>query len=132
MKPNQRVPAQRGPAGTFLAATGSRVFEFRCGHLDVTEHQPQRAGIRRVSDYVSFRPWNRFRDMPWQRIVRRGLAPSTVGLVIADGYVMARTGDTGWPAAAITAAAVLLMLATRFNPLWIPAAGGVAGGPGLL
>jgi hypothetical protein len=53
-------------------------------------------------------------------------------ILITSGYVMARTGDTGWPAAAITAAAVLLMLATRFNPAWILAAGGVAGGLGLL
>ena len=70
--------------------------------------------------------------MPWQGIVRRGLAPIVVGFIIASGYVMARSGDTGWPAAAITGAAVLLMLATRFNPRWIPAGGGVAGGLGLL
>jgi chromate transporter len=73
-----------------------------------------------------------FNQTSMQRIVRRGLAALVVGFVIDSGHVMARSGDTGWPAAAITAAAVPLMFATRFNPLWIPAAGGVAGGPGLL
>jgi chromate transporter len=82
--------------------------------------------------FVSYRLWDRFRDRSWQRIVRRALAPLTIGLVIAGGYVMARTGDVGWPAVAITTAAVGLMLGTRLNPLWILTAGGVLGGLGLL
>lgn len=82
--------------------------------------------------YAVYRLWDRFRDMPWQRIVRRGLAPLTIGLVIAGGFVMARAGDPGWPSVAITVAAIVLMLRTRFNPLWILTAGGLAGGLGLL
>jgi chromate transporter len=82
--------------------------------------------------YASYRVWDRFRDMPWQRIVRRALAPLTIGLVIAGGYVMARTGDVGWSSVAITAAAVALMLRTRINPLWILMAGGALGALGLL
>src|SRR6202048_5373824 len=54
-----------------------------------------------VMYYTTFRLWDRFRDMPWQRIVRLGLAPLTIGLVIAGGYVMARTADTGWRAAVV-------------------------------
>jgi len=82
--------------------------------------------------YLSYRLWDRFRDMPWQRIVRRALAPLTIGLVIAGGYVMARTGDVGWPNVAITAAAAALMLRTRLSPLWILMAGGAFGALGLL
>ncbi len=82
--------------------------------------------------YLSHRLWDRFRDMPWQRIVRRALAPLTIGLVIAGGYVMARTGDVGWPSVAITAAAAALMLRTRLSPLWILMAGGALGALGLL
>jgi chromate transporter len=82
--------------------------------------------------YTSYRLWDRFRDRPWQQIVRLGLAPLTIGLVIAGGYVMARAADTGWQSVLVTAAAVALMLATRINPLWILGAGGVFGGFGLL
>src|SRR5437667_9339626 len=82
--------------------------------------------------YLSYRLWDRFRNMPWQRIVRRGLAPLTIGLVIAGGYVMARAADTGWPSALVTAAAVGLMLGTRLSPLWMLIAGGALGGLGLL
>jgi chromate transporter len=82
--------------------------------------------------YTSYRLWDRFRDRPWQQIVRLGLAPLTIGLVIAGGYVMARAADIGWQSAAVTAAAVALMLSTRINPLWILAMGGALGGLGLL
>ena len=82
--------------------------------------------------YTAYRMWDRFRDRPWQQILRRGLAPLTIGLVIAGGYVMARAADTGWQSGLVTAAAVGLLLATRLSPLWILIAGGAAGGLGLL
>ena len=82
--------------------------------------------------YAAYRVWDRFRDMPWQRIARRGLAPLTIGLVVAGGYVMARAGNYGFPGAAITVGAAMLMLRTRLNPLWILAAGGAIGGLGLI
>jgi chromate transporter len=82
--------------------------------------------------FAAYRLWDRFRDAPWQRVVRLGLVPVTLGLVVAGGYVMARAADTGWPSALLTAAAVGLMLATRLNPLWILFTGGALGGLGLL
>jgi len=82
--------------------------------------------------YTSYRLWDRFRDRPWQQIVRRGLAPLTIGLVIAGGYVMARAADIGWQRALVTAVAIGMMLGTRLNPLWILAAGGVLGGLGFV
>jgi chromate transporter len=82
--------------------------------------------------YTAYRLWDRFRNRPWQQIVRRGLAPLTIGLVIAGGYVMARAGDVGWQGALVTAAAVGLMLGTRLNPLWILTIGGILGGLDLM
>jgi hypothetical protein len=46
----------------------------------------------------------------WQRIVRGGLAPLTIGLVIAGGYVMARSAAVGWQSVTITVSAVALNL----------------------
>jgi chromate transporter len=82
--------------------------------------------------FIGFRLWDRFREAPWQRIVRRGLAPVTIGLVIAGGVVMAGAADTGWPAMALTAAAAAVLLTTRLSPLWTLAVGGALGGLGLL
>jgi len=78
--------------------------------------------------YLSYAFWDRFREMRWQRIVRRALASLTVGLVVAGGYVMTRAGDGDWTSAAITAGAVALTLRTRLSPLWILMAGGALGG----
>jgi len=83
-------------------------------------------------DYTAYRLWGRFPDAPRQRIVRLGLVPLTIGLIIAGGYVMARAAGAGWHSALVTTAAVPLMLATRINPLWILLTGGALGGLDLL
>jgi chromate transporter len=82
--------------------------------------------------YAAFRLWDRFREAAWQLRARRGLAPVTIGLVIAGGYVMALTGGSSWASLAVTAAAAVLMLSTRLHPLWLLAAGGALGGLGAL
>jgi chromate transporter len=82
--------------------------------------------------FASYRLWDRFRNAPWQRIVRLGLVPVVMGLVIASGTVMARAADTGWRSVAVTIAAAAIMFATRLNPLWMLLVGGAIGGLGLL
>jgi chromate transporter len=82
--------------------------------------------------YTGYRLWDRFREAPWQRITRAGIAPLTIGLIIAGGTVMARTADADWQSAAVTAAAAALLLAARLNPLWMIAAAGMLGGLGFL
>jgi len=82
--------------------------------------------------FTAYRLWDRFRNSPWQRIVRLGLVPVVMGLVIAGGTVMARAADANWRAAAVTIAAAGLILATRLNPMWMLLAGATLGGLGLL
>jgi chromate transporter len=82
--------------------------------------------------FTAYRFWHRRDDAPWQRVVLRGLVPVTIGLVIAGGAVMAQAADTNWRAAAVTAGAAGLMLATRINLLWLLGAGAALGGLGLL
>jgi chromate transporter len=82
--------------------------------------------------FAAYRLWDRFRDAPWQRIVRLALVPVIMGLLIASGTVMARAADTDWRAVAVTIAAAAVTLATRLNPMWMLLAGGALGGFGLL
>lgn len=82
--------------------------------------------------FIGYRLWDRFRDARWQPIVRSGLVPVTVGLVIASGVVMARAADATWMAAAVTVVTVLLMLGTRINPLWLLSVGALLGSLGLV
>jgi len=76
--------------------------------------------------------WDRFRATRWQRIVGRGLAPVTLGLVIAGGFAMASAADTGWQTFVLTVGAAALVIGTRLSPLWALAVGAAAGALGLL
>ena len=82
--------------------------------------------------FAAYRLWDRFRNARWRRIVRLGLAPIIMGLVIASGTVMARAADADWRAVVVTIAAAGITLATRLNPMWMLLAGGALGGLGLL
>lgn len=82
--------------------------------------------------FAAYRVWNRFSEARWQNIVRDGLVPVVMGLVVAGGVVMARTADTSWQAVALTIAAAGVILATRLNPLWMLLAGAGLGGLGML
>ena len=82
--------------------------------------------------FASYRLWDRFRDASWQQIVRLGLVPVIMGLVIASGTVVARAADTSWRAVALTMAATAIMLGTRLSPLWMLLVGAALGGFGLL
>jgi chromate transporter len=82
--------------------------------------------------FAAFRLMRRFQEAHWQRVVRSALIPVTTGLIIASGIVMAQAAGISWTAVAVTGAAVVAMLTTRLNPLWLLAAGGALGGLGLL
>lgn len=70
--------------------------------------------------------WDRFRDAPWRKVTQRAFVPVTVGMILAGGYVLATPTALEWRGALIAACAGALYF-TRLNPLWILAAGGLAG-----
>jgi chromate transporter len=73
--------------------------------------------------------WERYGHSPWRSAVQRALNPLVVGLIAAGGYIIATPGGSpDWRLWLIAAATAGAMIATKVNPLWIMAAGGVAGG----
>jgi chromate transporter len=79
------------------------------------------------------RVWQRFGGTPLRRAVESGLAPITVGLMLATGWLVARGAPgAGLTAYAITALSAAVMLFTRVNPLWLFAAAGALGLLGLV
>ncbi len=82
--------------------------------------------------FFAARVWQRFRGAAWRRAVEAGLAPITVGLFLATGWIVARGAEPGWAAYAITATTAALVVATRLNPLWLFAAAGALGLAGLV
>lgn len=63
----------------------------------------------------------------WMTAIKEGLAPITVGLVLASGFVLATGGAGHWASFALTVAGAVLTATTRVSPLWLIAAGGVVG-----
>jgi chromate transporter len=82
--------------------------------------------------FVASLAWERFRDAKWRIAAEKGLAPITVGLLLASGLVITRAADHGWSAFILTGATTMLLVVTRVNPLFIMAAAGVLGGLGMV
>jgi chromate transporter len=88
------------------------------------------SGPSSLLTYAVAHAWERFRDAPWRIAVQRGLAPVTVGLILASGYVLSRTADQSWAAYAITSITVVLALVTPLHPLWFLGVAAVLGALG--
>ena len=86
-------------------------------------------GPSSVFTYYVAHAWDRFRAAPLRIAIQMGLAPITVGLILASGYVLTRTIDHDWPAYAVTIATLVIVMTTRVHPLLLLA---VAGGLGAL
>jgi chromate transporter len=72
------------------------------------------------------------RDTRGARAVRLGLSPIAIGFTLATGWVLATAADTNLRLAALTVVAVVYLLASPWNPLWLLAAGAAMGALGLL
>jgi chromate transporter len=68
----------------------------------------------------------------WPIIIQAVLGPFSIGLMGASGLILAQTSDYSWVAGAITAAAAVLVFATRLIPLSMLLAGGALGFAGLI
>ena len=70
-------------------------------------------------------------DAPLALAIRRGLAPVALGFMLASGWLLLRSVEHGWQGYALALATLGLAIGTRLNPLWLLAAGALAGIAGL-
>lgn len=85
-----------------------------------------------VLAYFVAQVWERFKEARWRIAIQAGLVPLSLGMIAASAFVVARAADHTIVAGLISAAAAFVGFATRLNPLWIFAAGGVLGLFGLV
>lgn len=71
-------------------------------------------------------------DAPLGRAIRAGLGPIAIGLTLSSGWILAHAADRDWRSTLLTLLTIVLMLRTRLNPLWLIAAGAIAGISGVL
>lgn len=74
----------------------------------------------------------RFSGSPWPAIIQAALVPLSIGLMGASALILARSSDLSWRAALLTIVAAALAFATKLNPFWILAAGGLLGFAGVV
>ena len=89
-------------------------------------------GPSSILTYGVAHAWERFRDAPLRIAIQQALAPVTVGLILAAGYVLTLIADKTWQAFIVTGTTVVLSLTTRAHPLWILGAAAAAGAAGLV
>src|ERR1700755_2099446 len=74
----------------------------------------------------------RRRAARWPAIIQAALVPLSIGLMGASALILAQTSDLSWAAALLTIVAAALAFATKLNPFWILAAGGLLGFAGVI
>ncbi|MFO1111981.1 MAG: chromate transporter [Bradyrhizobium sp.] len=71
-------------------------------------------------------------DARWPAMVQAALVPLSIGLMGASALILALAADRNWVAALLTIVAAVLAFATKLNPFWILAAGGLLGFAGVV
>ena len=69
----------------------------------------------------------RYPNAPIGRAIRRGMTPITIGLMFASATILMRAVNHNWRGYLITLLTVVLVLRKPWNPLWLLAAGALAG-----
>jgi chromate transporter len=73
------------------------------------------------------RLWKRLEAWPWRSAIQRGLAPVSIGLLLAGCFTMAKNAIFGRETAAIAAAVLLILLRFKINPALLIAASAAIG-----
>jgi chromate transporter len=74
----------------------------------------------------------RYSNAPIGRAIRRGLTPITIGLTFASASILLRVVNHDWRGYLLTLFTVVVVLLKPWNPLWLLAAGALAGMVGLV
>lgn len=73
------------------------------------------------------RLWVKLEHWPWRNAIQKGLAPVSVGLVLAGSITLAKGALLDWVAVATAVVVFLILVRTRTNPAWLILGGAVVG-----
>jgi chromate transporter len=73
------------------------------------------------------RLWNRLAAWPWRASIQKGLAPVSIGLLLAGCFTLAKGAITGLETATIAVAVLLILLKYKINPALLVLAGAIIG-----
>lgn len=72
-----------------------------------------------ILTYATGRLWDRLADWPWRDAIQRGLAPISIGLMLAGTITIARIAVTDPRTVAMAGAVTAVLLLRRVNPAWL-------------
>lgn len=75
--------------------------------------------------------WTRLQTWPWRRSIQLGLAPVSIGLLLAGGFSLAKGAIFGLETATIAVGVLLVLLQTKINPAVLVLGAAVIGVLGL-
>lgn len=80
-----------------------------------------------VLTFVTGRAWNRLEAWPWRKSIEQGLAPVSIGLLLAGCFSIAKGAIFGLETAAIAVGVLLILLRYEVNPALLVLGGAVVG-----
>jgi chromate transporter len=84
-------------------------------------------GPTAVLTFIVGRLWNTLEKWPWRRSIQQGLAPVSIGLLLAGCFTMAKGAIFGLETATIAVVVLLLLLNYKINPALLILVGAVIG-----
>jgi chromate transporter len=84
-------------------------------------------GPTAVLAFVVARLWKKLEKWPWRTSIQRGLAPVSIGLLLAGCFTMAKGAIFGLETAAIAVGVLLILLQYKINPALLVLGGAVLG-----
>jgi chromate transporter len=77
--------------------------------------------------FVVGRLWTRLEEWPWRASIQRGLAPVSIGLLLAGCFTMAKGAVTGLVTLVIAVLVFAILLRSRINPATLVLGGALVG-----
>lgn len=111
-----------GPTSLYVTLIGYRVAGVLGGVVAVAALYLPAALVALAAN----RLWDRLAGTAWQPALHDGLAPVTVGLMLAATYSLGRTAISGPTTAVVMAAVAGLLLWRRLNPALVVLGAGIA------
>jgi chromate transporter len=73
-------------------------------------------GPTAVLAFIVAKAWKKLEKWPWRKSIQQGLAPVSIGLLLAGCFSMAKGAVTGTETAAIAVAVLLILMQYKVNP----------------
>lgn len=84
-------------------------------------------GPTAVLAYIVAKAWKKLEKWPWRDSIQQGLAPVSIGLLLAGCFSMAKGAITGVETASIAVGTLLILLQYKINPALLVVGGAVVG-----